>query len=626
MSNLLSYLVQSTLCLSLFWLMFRIVMRKEHVWGLARMLLLMIVLISTVIPFIHLPVPMQSPLHMELLSSFSTPVTGGDDLSSTRSDIDEVVANEISTVPTAVGSETNSTLPKLLFYGYLTGCLVAWLVLLRGFFSVLLLTRKARSQPMEGFRLFVVRREIPAFSFGRWVVLSQSDYDHHRLPLLAHEQAHIRLFHFFDLLLLEIVKIVFWFNPVIHWLIREMKEIHEFQADNYTLTKGIDATQYQLLIIQKGVGVKRFALANSFNHCQIKKRLLMINTEKPTKTSGWKVAAFLPLLALLVMAFGRVPENGSPVKIGLTSIGQVFSTDSTKQWKETDFLTLKDFNSMNANATISKWVEPAWSTFTENGKTVSFLKSDYSGPCFYRVKIDSLSQILVGDHKRHLDWSEFQDSIRPWFDFEFANERSKHHFHTTMVNGMMKMYPTCIFLISSDLNTPPSDYQRLLNRIGNTVLEVRGKKSKEIFKIDYAELNSKQRKQIDNLIPLFAMIAKSPKFKPVAKNRKDSLSVATEQADDITFKAEKIVTDTHKRSTLSLYKAQVKYQNINLTADYIELNRDSSLVYATGQRDSTGVMRGQPLLTIGKDIVTAEEIRYNFKKKTGIFYKQTVHN
>jgi len=109
---------------------------------------------------------------------------------------------------------------------------------------------------MEGFRLLVVESEIPAFSFGHWVLLSQNDYDHHRLPLLAHEQAHIRLNHFYDLLLLEIVKIVHWFNPVVYRMAKDLKEIHEFQADDYTLTNGIDATQYQLLIIQKGVGSK----------------------------------------------------------------------------------------------------------------------------------------------------------------------------------------------------------------------------------------------------------------------------------------------------------------------------------------------------------------------------------
>jgi TonB family protein len=122
-----------------------------------------------------------------------------------------------------------------------------------------------------------------------------------------------------------------WFNPVIYWLIRDMKEIHEFQADDYTLTKGIDATKYQLLIIQKGVGPQRFALANSFNHCQIKKRIAMINKQKTNKAWSWKVATFLPLLALLLMAFGRKGESSPLGSSGLSSISQVSSNDSIRK-------------------------------------------------------------------------------------------------------------------------------------------------------------------------------------------------------------------------------------------------------------------------------------------------------
>jgi hypothetical protein len=313
MHNLLTYLLQSTLCLSLFWLMFRVVMRKEHHFGLTRMLLLTIVLLSAVIPFIHLPLPVQSPVRVEMLPAFSPVEAGLELISPAKPEPSQVASAEFPATPTAAGSLTGPSIAQLLFYGYLAGCLIALILLFRGLFSVLLLTRKARSITMEGFRLLVVEGEIPAFSFGSWVVLSQSDYDHHRLPLLAHEQAHIRLHHFFDLLLLETVRIFHWFNPVIYWLIKDLKEIHEFQADDYTLIHGIDATQYQLLIIQKGVGSERFALANSFNHCQIKKRITMMNQSKTNKAGSWKVAAFLPLLALLLMAFGR--QNGNVVDI-----------------------------------------------------------------------------------------------------------------------------------------------------------------------------------------------------------------------------------------------------------------------------------------------------------------------
>ena len=64
--------------------------------------------------------------------------------------------------------------------------------------------------------------------------------------------------------------------------------VHEYQADESTLNNGIDATLYQLLIIEKCVGHKKFALANSFNHCQIKNRIVMMNKQKSNKAWRWK--------------------------------------------------------------------------------------------------------------------------------------------------------------------------------------------------------------------------------------------------------------------------------------------------------------------------------------------------
>jgi hypothetical protein len=139
-------------------------------------------------------------------------------------------------------------------------------------------------------------------------LISQQDYETNSEAILAHEFSHIKQGHFYDLILLELVKIIYWFNPLVYQMDSDLKEIHEFQADEHTLNSGIDATKYQLLIIQKCVGHRQFALANSFNHCQIKNRITMMNKSKTNKAWCWKVATFLPLLALLLMAFGKRGE------------------------------------------------------------------------------------------------------------------------------------------------------------------------------------------------------------------------------------------------------------------------------------------------------------------------------
>jgi hypothetical protein len=280
-------------------------MRKESFFALNRIVLLSIVFTSVLIPLFHLPQVIQLPVQMELLPF----LTSDETQTVTESDIRLRQPIEQSfSVTTVPVKETNKAVfsrHQLLQYLYLAGLLITLLMLAHGLLSILLLFRKAKSIKTEGYRLLVIEKEIAAFSFGRTVIISQKDYSEHRQPMLTHEQAHIQLNHFFDLLLLEIVRIFHWFNPFVYWLIRDMKEIHEFQADDFTLNKGIDATQYQLLIIQKGVGPQRFALANSFNYCQIKKRIVMMNDQKQNRAWSWKVGIFVPLIVLLLMAFSK---------------------------------------------------------------------------------------------------------------------------------------------------------------------------------------------------------------------------------------------------------------------------------------------------------------------------------
>jgi biopolymer transport protein ExbD/beta-lactamase regulating signal transducer with metallopeptidase domain len=282
-------------------------MRKEASFAVNRATLLTIVLASVIVPLVQLPQLMQTPVHVELIPDFSENMIQIQNLPASEYPSVTEVKSTVSD-PTSPTNELTVSLETLLKYFYIAGVLVAMLLFIQNMFRIFFLARKATVRPMDGYRLLIVDREVPSFAFGRSVVISRTDYDAHGPAILAHEQAHIRLNHFVDLLLLELVKTIHWFNPAVYALIGDMKEIHEFQADEQTLHSGIDAKLYQLLIIQKGVGPRRFALANSFNHCQIKKRITMMNKSKTSKAWHWKVATFLPLLALLLMAFGKPGE------------------------------------------------------------------------------------------------------------------------------------------------------------------------------------------------------------------------------------------------------------------------------------------------------------------------------
>ncbi|MBV5348509.1 hypothetical protein JZU61_02420, partial [bacterium] len=209
MNNFLPYLIKSTICISLLYLLFRTVMRKENFFALNRMVLLSIVVISAVIPLLYLPGAIQSPVQVELLPVFAPVEVQTKAIAAASQENPTSVEQLFALESIPDNADQNRTLSRqqLLQYLYLAGFLFTLLLLLRGLYTLFSLFRGAKTVQMDGYRLLVIEKEIAAFSFGRYVILSQKDYVEHRQTLLAHEQAHIRLYHFFDLLLLETVRI-----------------------------------------------------------------------------------------------------------------------------------------------------------------------------------------------------------------------------------------------------------------------------------------------------------------------------------------------------------------------------------------------------------------------------------
>lgn len=310
MNSFLLYLLKSTLILSLLYLAFSLLMRQETFFKLNRMVLILMVLSSTLIPLLPSPQLIQPFRQATLEPIFQSPAV-----------IEKPIQTAVVTESIQLADSVNEIVKpfylspeNILIVVYLAGAFVSLLLLLYSIGSVLLLFQTARKTVQDGIPLMIVPNDLPAFSFGHCILISQHDYELHSQTIITHELSHIRMGHFYDLVLMELAKIIFWFNPLIYRMVNDLKEIHEFQADDYTLTSGIDATKYQLLIIQKCVGYQRFALANSFNHCQIKNRITMMNKQKTSKARSWKVATFLPLLALLLMAFGK-PGEIVPIKV-----------------------------------------------------------------------------------------------------------------------------------------------------------------------------------------------------------------------------------------------------------------------------------------------------------------------
>lgn len=214
----------------------------------------------------------------------------------------------------AVAEQENTiaiTAAQALLIVYIIGLIVNLILLGRSAFQMMKLIRANPAQDYKGYKLVITSENVVPFSWRRYIVISKDDFNTNPEEILTHEIAHIRHRHSLDIIFMECVALLQWFNPAAWLLKRELKDVHEFQADMSVLQSGIDTTKYQLLLVKKAVGASSYTLANSFNHSKIKKRITMMLKEKSSKWARLKLLLLLPLGALAVLAFAR-PEVNEP--------------------------------------------------------------------------------------------------------------------------------------------------------------------------------------------------------------------------------------------------------------------------------------------------------------------------
>jgi len=143
-------------------------------------------------------------------------------------------------------------------------------------------------------------RFMHTFSFFRWIFVqsgsaSNDDITH----IIAHEKIHVNQYHSFDLLLMELLTAVMWFNPLIWMMKNSMQLVHEYLADEGAIGSGIDPLRYQTLLINQVTEEKLICLSSSFNHSLIKKRMNMMTTKKISTKSKPKLLALTLVSAML---------------------------------------------------------------------------------------------------------------------------------------------------------------------------------------------------------------------------------------------------------------------------------------------------------------------------------------
>ena len=176
--------------------------------------------------------------------------------------------------------------------------------------KVIGIIRKGEHLSIEsGETLVISDTEVSPFSWMKYIVLSHEDYKNGYSQILTHEKAHIALRHSWDILFVDMITTLQWFNPAMWMLKADLRAIHEFEADDAVLRSGADVKEYQYLLIRKAVSKSGYSVANSFNHSTLKARITMMLNKKSSRKGAWKALYVIPLVGISLAATAETKVN-----------------------------------------------------------------------------------------------------------------------------------------------------------------------------------------------------------------------------------------------------------------------------------------------------------------------------
>ena len=310
MGAFLFYLLKSGCCLVIFYIFFKLMMSRSTFFRFNRITLLVGLSGCTLLPLIELTTTEETFLHTPLYAIHEILQSTEQVMSNPEEPGNEILLSEKNTEISSL-----NWIPVTLGTIYGAGTLLTFVWLSVSTCRLAQLIRMSEKKRYGNYILVIPRQPIASFSWGRYIVVSASDYSRQSEEVLLHEMMHLRNHHTLDLLFMQIFLLVHWFNPVIWLLKRELQEIHEFEADNGVINTGIDATKYQLLLVKKAVGTRLYSMANGFNHSKLKKRITMMLKERTNRWARLKLLLAVPVMAGALYVFAQPEVKEIPQQI-----------------------------------------------------------------------------------------------------------------------------------------------------------------------------------------------------------------------------------------------------------------------------------------------------------------------
>jgi len=278
MIDFLTYDLKVAVLIAVFYMFYRLMLARETFHRVNRMVLLLTAITSFILPLCVITI------HKTVTIQQSAQVAIGDFQPA-------AVVDEASAMPL-----WQIALPIL----FIIGMAATLAHTLWSLFKIIRIIRQSELYPQaDGTTICVTgNASLAPFSWMHYIVMNRSDYETQNAAILTHERGHIRLHHSWDLLLVDTLTALQWFNPAMWMLRSDLRAIHEYEADGEVLSQGINARQYQYLLITKAAGIGGYSLANGISHSTLKNRINMMLHTKSSRRSLLKLLALIPIVAI----------------------------------------------------------------------------------------------------------------------------------------------------------------------------------------------------------------------------------------------------------------------------------------------------------------------------------------
>ena len=354
MTEFLIYQGKAAIALAVFYMFYRLLLSKDTFHRFNRIVLLGTAALSFILPLCVITIK-----EVVILPAVSAST--------------ETIVGEATETVAMVPEVSAPIWPVVLGSLFVLGALAVLVHVAISIIGIMRIIGSGSRQTLEsGETLIITENDTAPFSWMKYIVISREDYESGYSQILTHEKAHIALKHSWDILFVDMITALQWFNPAIWMLKADLRALHEFEADDAVLRSGANIKEYQYLLIRKAVSKSGYSVANSFNHSTLKARITMMLNKKSSRMSAWKALYVIPLVGISLAATAETKvdyqyEDQQPEAAADTLKARVVKVHNTPDGKD------------NKNSFKEKNVKEGRLIVDEEAGTITMIYFDHNG-------------------------------------------------------------------------------------------------------------------------------------------------------------------------------------------------------------------------------------------------------